>query len=175
MYDISMLSKDQVLTLINAEAGLSLTWDQVIFGVPTPTGSPEPSPNTELVIQGIHNGGYKNTATVFYNRIDLAELATLDDAMILQIEGLPTLTKVLGSLNDLIGSNLQPDDVRDDHVVPTEIDGGVLFTLHASDASYAYRDSVDVTIQPADIDINVAVADKLLNGLALNAPAEPGV
>lgn len=172
-YNISMTSKDQVLALINRDAGLSLTWKQVTFGTPVPVVGPESSHNTELAIQGIHNGGYKNTATVFYNRMDLGDLGTLDDQMILQIEGLPTLEKVLDSLNLLVQSNLQLDDVRADQTVPPDITDGVDFTLQTNDGSYAYTGALVVRLQPADIDIDQAVTDKYLNGLTLTPPPEP--
>ncbi len=174
MYDVSMLSRDQVLALINQSAGLSLTWDQVSFGEPIAATGENPERNTELVVTGIPNSGYKGTATIFYNRIDLAEFLPLIDEAVLQIDGEPTIEKILESFNALFRSNLQLDDVRDDHVFPTleEIEEGVLFTLRAAAGSYAYRGNVELIIQPLDVDIDLAIENKLLDGLVLNQPTE---
>ncbi len=172
MYDISMLSKDQVLALINQSAGLSLTWDQVTFGEPVAATGTSPTRNTELIINGIPNSGYKGSTTIFYDRIDLAEFAALESHTILQIEGAVTIDKIVAAFNALYGSNLQLDDVRDDHVMPTDISAGVLFTLRAAAGSFAYRNSIDMTLQPADIDLDTAIVDPMLNGLTLNQPTE---
>lgn len=174
MYDISMLSRDQVLALINQSAGLSLTWDQVEFGEPIAATGENPERDTELVITGIPNSGYKGTTTVFYNRIDLAEFGPLTEELVLQVDGEPTIEKLLEAFNALFNSNLQLDDLRDDHVIPTaaEIEDGMLFTLRAAAKSYAYRGNIDLTIQPLDVDIDIAITDKMLDGLVLNQPTE---
>ncbi len=171
MYDISMLSKDQVLALINQQAGLSLTWEQVEFGEPIAATGETPTRNTEMVITGIPNSGYKGSTTVYYDRIDLVEFETLESHKILQIEGEPTIEKILQAFNDLYGSNLQLDDIRDDHTIPLDVDGGVEFILRAAAGSYAYRGNATMTLQPADVDLAVAIDDPMLNGLTLNRPA----
>ena len=172
MYDISMLSKDQVLSLINTHSGLSLTWDQVTFGEPVAATGETPTRNTELLVTGTPNSGYKGSTTVFYDRIDLVEFEALEEHTILQIEGEPTIEKILQAFNDLYGSNLQLDDLRDDHTIPVDVDGGVEFVLRASATSYAYRGNATMTLQPADVDLAVAIDDPMLNGLDLNRPVE---
>lgn len=171
MYDVSMLSKDQLLALINEQTGLSLTFDHVNFGEPIAATGENPTRNTEIVLNAIPYSGYKGSTTIFYDRIDLAEFLPLETVTILQIEGAPSLQKILDSFNLLYGSNLQTDDVRDDHVIPTDIDGGVSFTLTAAAGSLAYRGSITLTLQPADVDIDTAIADKTMNGLTLNRTA----
>lgn len=175
MYDISMLAKDQVLALINDETGLSLTFDQIEFGTPIAATGENPTRDTEMVISGIHNSGYKGSTTIFYNRIDLSEFSTLImDELILQIEGTPTLELILSAFNALFKSNLQLEDLRDDMTIPTDIEGGVSFEIFASADSFAYRGSITMTLQPADVDIDQAIENKMLNGLTLNAPTEGG-
>ena len=170
MYDISMLSKDQVLALINQSSGLSLTFDQVEFDVPIAATGETPERNTELVITGKFNSGFKGTATIHYNRIDLNEFLTLSPLPVIQIEGEPTVEKILDYFNTLYGANLQVEDVRDDLVMPVTLDEAEPFILSAAAGSYAYRGSVELTIQPADIDIDAAIADKMLDGLYLIEP-----
>lgn len=175
MYDISMASKDQVLALINLEANLSLTWEQVEFGVPVVASGETPERNTELTITGIPNHGYKGTATIYYDRIDLEEFKNVTEKeLILQIDGAPTLEKIRDSFNTFFGSALSAEDLADDHVVPVEADiqDGYLFTLKAAAWSYAYRGDIEITIRPLDVDINLAITDKMMNGLVLNTPAE---
>lgn len=174
MYDISMLSRDQVLALINQSSGLSLTWEQVEFGEPVAATGETPERNTELVITGIPNSGYRGTATIMYDRINLAEFKPLVTEAVLQVDGEPTIEKLLASFNELFGSNLELEDIRDDHSIPTaaEIEDGLEFTLRAAAASYAYRGDVSLTIQPLDVDIDLAIEDKMLDGLVLQQPTE---
>lgn len=176
MYDISMVSRDQVLGLINEKAGLSLTFDQVSFGEPVTASGDSPERNTELKISGIPNKGFKGETQIFYDRIDLSEFLSLPQVAIIQVEGAPTIEKILTYFNSLYGSNLQLDDVRDDHVMPTveELEGGTTFILRAAALSYAYRNNVELTIQPADIDIDVAITDKMLDGLEFRSPSIDG-
>lgn len=171
MYDISMLSKDQVLSLINQQASLSLTWDQVEFGEPVAATGEAPERNTELIINGIKNSGYAGTATIQYDRINLEEFLTLPQEPVIQVEGEPTIEKILDYFNELYGANLQLDDVRDDHELPATLDEGVPFILRAAAGSYAYRGNVEMTLQPADIDLDIAIEDKMLDGLTLNTPS----
>lgn len=178
MYDISMLAEDQVLALINESAGLSLTWEQVEFGVPVVASGENPERNTELTITGIHNHGYKGTATIYYDRIDLEEFkTTTEKELILQIDGAPTLDKIRESFNAFFGSALSTNDLSDDHVIPVEADiqDGYLFTLKAATWSYAYRGDIQFTIRPLDVDINLAIVDKMMSGLVLNVPVEEPV
>lgn len=176
MYDISMLSKDQVLGLINEKAQLSLTFDQVSFGEPIAAGGENPERNTELKVFGTPNKGFKGETTIFYDRIDLSEFLNLPQVSIVQVEGAPTIEKILEYFNSLYGSNLQLDDVRDDHVMPTveELEGGAVFILRAAALSYAYRGNVELTIQPADIAIDEAIQDKMLDGLEFRPPQIDG-
>lgn len=167
MYNISMLSKDQVLALINQSAGLSLTWDQVEFGEPIAATGENPERNTELLVTGIKNSGYAGSAIVHYNRIDLAEFLTLPFEPVIQIEGEPTIEKIVTYFNELYGANLQLDDVRDDHEMPVDIEEGVPFILRAAAGSYAYRGNVELVIQPTDTDLDIAIEDKMLDGLYL--------
>jgi hypothetical protein len=174
MYDISMLSKDQVLELLNmsvAADGHVFTNANVEFGTPVAATGVDPVRNTELIITGIPNNGFKNQATIFYDRIDLAEFGTIPNIVpVIQIVGEVTLEKIIDYFNTLYGSNLQADDIRGDEPLPTNIEGGVSFFLRAAAGSYAYRGNIELTIQPADIDLDVAITEKYLNGLVLNQP-----
>jgi hypothetical protein len=174
MYDISMLSRDQVLALINQENSLTLTFNEVEFGIPVISSGTE-GRDTELVVTGIPNSGYTGTKTIYYNRINLNDFTTLLDPeqeLILQIDGEVTVQKILDAFNAFFGSNLQLDDLRDDLTIPPSIENGVLFSLVASANSLAYRGSIEVTLQPMDVDLETAINVATLNGLTLNAPSQ---
>lgn len=175
-YDVSMLSKAQVIALLNDEYPLlKFTEENIVLGEPIQATGENPVKNTELVLTGVPNKGFKGTTTVFYNRIDLAEFAAADGAPILQIAGVVDIASILAAFNEVYGSALELSDLRSDHVIPPQEDflDGEDFILYASATSLAYRGNVTVHIQPADIDLDVAITEKNLNGLVFKLPAEP--
>lgn len=173
-YDVSMLSIDQLFALLN-ESVPGHHFDETNIEIDTPiaaTGA-DPQRNTEVIVRGIPGMGFKGQQTVFYDRIDLAEFGELDHGNILQIPDGFTIEGILDAFNELYGSNLTMDDIRDDHVMPDEPQTsgeGVDFQLIANADSYAYRGSVMLSLQLPDVDLEVAIAEQYLDGLVLNLP-----
>lgn len=172
MYNISMPSRDQVLALINTSANLSMTWDQVEFGIPTINNNPSKDRDTELQINGIAEFGFKGSAFIYYNRIDLDEFRThARTPFVIQVD-VPegeslTMQHIVEGFNRYFGSALSIEDVSDDADLTIDYSDGVPFRLEASSWSYAYRGSVEFILRPMDVDIDVAVENKLLDGLEL--------
>lgn len=169
MSDISLLSKDQVLALVNTQnPGLNLTFEKVSFGEPVAATGETPARDTELVMTGIPGKGFKNTAKIEYNRINLADFEIQIPSQI-QVEGDVTIQHILDGFNTFYGSNLQLDDVRSDLTLPGDLTSAPQqFTLIAAAGSFAYRGQVVISIQQADQDLNVAVTNKVLDGLTLS-------
>lgn len=169
MSDISLLSKDQVLALINLRnPGLDLVHEQVTFGEPVAATGETPERDTELVLTGIPGKGFKNTATILYNRIDLAQFEVQIPSQI-QVEGDVTIQAILDGFNAFYGANLHLEDVRSDLTLPGDLTSEPEpFTLIAAAGSYAYRGQVVISIQAADVDLAVAVTNKVLDGLTLS-------
>jgi len=176
-YDISMSSRDQVLALLNESAGLSLTWQQVEFDVPNINSNPAKERNTELVVNGIPDYGYKGQAVIYYNRIDLAEFEPLArNPFVVQVDVDPenesiTLQDIVDGFNAYFNAALTLDDVADNLILPTDWANGESFTMKASPYSYAYIGEVTFIVRPMDVDIDVAITNKLLDGLELVQPA----
>jgi hypothetical protein len=169
MSDISLLSKDQVLALVNEQnPGLNLTHEKVTFGDPVAASGENPERNTELVLTGIPGKGFKNTSTILYNRIDLAQFEVQIPSQI-QVEGDVTIQSILDGFNLFYGANLQLNDVRSDLTLPGDLTSTPEdFTLIAAAGSYAYRGQVVISIQMADQDLNAAITKKVLDGLTLS-------
>ena len=169
MSDISLLSKDQVLALVNTQnPGLDLTFEKVSFGEPVAATGETPARDTELVMTGIPGKGFKNTAKIEYNRINLADFEIQIPSQI-QVEGDVTIQHILDGFNTFYGSNLQLDDVRSDLTLPGDLTSAPQqFTLIAAAGSFAYRGQVVISIQQADQDLNTAVTNKVLDGLTLS-------
>lgn len=178
MYNISMTSRDQVLTLINQSAGLSMTWDQVEFGTPAINNNPSKERNTELRIHGIPEFGFKGSTYIYYNRIDLDDFRQhARTPFVIQVdveEGDDlTMQHIVDGFNRYFDSALEVEDVSDEHDLTIDYSDGIEFRLEASSWSYAYRGSVEFILRPMDVDIDEAVEDKLLDGLVLQlAPEE---
>ncbi|MNC69812.1 hypothetical protein D3C75_1205490 [compost metagenome] len=84
------------------------------------------------------------------------------------MEGDITIQHILDGFNAFYGANLQLDDVRPDLSLPGDLTSTpVPFTIVAAAGSYAYRGQVIVQIQAADRDLNVAIVNKVLDGLDL--------
>lgn len=177
-YDVSMLAKDQFIALLNDDYPLlKFAADKLTFGEPIAATGENPVKNTELVLTGIPNKGFKGSTTVFYNRIDLAEFAAADGTPILQIAGVVDISTILAAFNAAYGSKLELSDLRSDHVIPPQEDilDGEDFIIYAGATSLAYRGNVTVHIQPADLDLDEAITEKNLNGLVFALPAKPPV
>lgn len=177
-YNISMTSKEQVLALLNQNSGLSLTFDQVTFDVPAINTNPIQDRNTELVISGIPEFGFKGSASVYYNRIDLNEFTAIARTpFVVQVDvdfdtGTLTLQDILDGFNFYFGSALEIEDITDSYVLPTAWADGESFTMEANAWSYAYHGNVSFIVRPLDVDIDIAVDNKLLEGLVLTQPPE---
>lgn len=175
-YDISMISKDQVLALLNQSAGLSLTWEQISFDVPAINSNPAIVSNTELVVTGKPDFGYKGTASIYYNRIDLNDfVAIARNPFVIQVDvdpvtGTLTLQDIINGFNVYFGAALQIDDLADTYVLPTNWADGESFTMDANEWSYAYRGSVSFIVRPLDVDIDTAIENNTLDGLVLTEP-----
>lgn len=169
MTDISQLSKDQVLALVNGQnLGVVLTQENVTFGEPVAASGEAPERNTELVLTGIPGKGFKNSTTILYDRIDLSEFELQIPSQI-QVEGDITIQSILDGFNLFYGANLTTEDVRSDLSLPGDLTSTpVRFVLIAAAGSYAYRGQVDISIQAADRDLDVAVVNKVLTGLELS-------
>lgn len=169
MYDFSMTGKAQLLALINESAGLSLTDAQITFDFPLENTTVEGA-NTEVKITGVHNGGFKGTTTIRYNRIDLSEFMNFSDDNVLQIEGEPTTLKILDAFNTNFRCQLLEDDLDLTFTVPVSVDGGVAMTLVANTLSLAYRGTIDVLVQPADVELDTVILEPMMDGLYLQDP-----
>lgn len=169
MSDISLLSKDQVLALVNEQnVGLNLTHEKVTFGEPVAASGEAPERNTELVLTGIPGKGFKNTATILYNRINLADFEIQMPSAV-QVEGDVTIQHILDGFNAFYGANLQLNDVRPDMTLPGDLTSTPQqFVMTAAAGSFAYRGQVTISIQQADQDLGVAVTKKVLDGLTLS-------
>ena len=175
-YNISMTSRDQVLALINENTGLSLSFSQVEFDVPAINSDPTQDRNTELVINGIPDFGFKGTASVYYDRIDLSEFVGLARVpFVIQVDvdpdvGVLILQDIIDAFNLYFNSALEEGDITDSYLLPVDWANGESFTMEANSWSYAYQGNVSFIVRPLDIDIDLALVNKLLDGLELTSP-----
>ena len=73
--------------------------------------------------------------------------------------------------NRYFGSALTTDDISSELDLTVDFTNGVEFQMDAAEWSYAYRGSVTFILRPMDVDIDLAIENKLLDGLTLNMPA----
>ena len=167
---LAMVNRDNAASLPS-----SLTESQVAISVAAANTNAKVSRDTQVTLTAKPGAPYRNKVTVYYNRIDLAEFAAADGAPILQIAGVVDIASILAAFNEVYGSALELSDLRSDHVIPPQEDilDGEDFILYASATSLAYRGNVTVHLQPADVDLDVAITEKNLNGLVFKLPAEP--
>lgn len=175
-YNISMTSREQVLALLNESSGLSLSFSQVEFDTPAINSDPTKDRNTELIINGIPDFGFKGTTSIYYDRIDLSEFVDLARTpFVVQVDvdpdnGVLTIQDIIDGFNVYFNSALELEDITESFLLPVDWVNGESFTMEANAWSYAYQGSVSFIVRPLDVDIDQALTTKLLTGLELNVP-----
>ena len=168
--DISLPSKDQVLVLLNKSNGTRLTFNNIEFGTPRPYVGSASNRNTELEVISLATGGYQETVTVRYKRINLSDFSLIKPpTFVMPDEG--TVESVLKAFNELYGAALDSSDILGGLTVPTVPDGTTepaTFVLKASPTSYAYRGEIHITLLPEELDLADIILTVDLDGLNLN-------
>lgn len=110
MTDLSLESQDQVLALINKDNDLQLTAEQVTLGLPA--NAVEGIPKVDVVVTAKPDFPYQGSVKVSYDRLFLAGLPALAGGIGVMTERNVTFEQFIGSINELYGINLSPDDLE---------------------------------------------------------------
>ncbi len=136
----SQSSADILLAVINQANGTSETLSTVSFG------SPQPMPagsvrDTSVVVSAVAGGGRTGSVTVYFDRINLNTLFSLQPLYIVATNP-QTTWDLVPILNNVFGLGLQTTDILQTNITSNTV------TLQADPNSLAYEGSVAATIVP---------------------------
>lgn len=145
-------SNDELQQLLIAAGATNIgqntaTTGWTVTGVrPTKTGDNQPNQNTKLrVTARPGNTFYTGFADVFYNRMDMSQLASFNPFLVSMPPGISILT-VLNTIRDQYGVQLTTDDISDATTVDKNGDGAfTAVTLTAKSTSLSWTGSVTLT------------------------------
>lgn len=156
-----------LLDLINQSNGTSIPAPAITFGLPTAATGGSPARNTDITVTAVQGSGYKNSANLHYDRVDLAVVPGSRGATI--TKGNATkLSDLLADINALWGVNIGAADIVD---VDLPAFAGTANETHdvqmaASADALVFRGSVTITVKGDDLDLAVILTVTDLDGLS---------
>lgn len=172
MYHIGMKSAEQLLALINDTNSLTLTLDDIEFGVPSAVSTDEqatmedPS-NTRVMVIAKPDRYPIESVEITYDRIDLAEFETLDPPIGILVNTPLTLDTVLAAFNAHYHSALEMADIDPDMDLPEILVEDEPLELKASSSSIGYRGSLILVVTPSQRQLNQLLSNTELSGLVI--------
>lgn len=143
--DLTLHSADQVLRRINIDNGFSLTFDDVIFGIPVPNLDESKNRNSKLVVSPSTNSLFRKTRTFYYDRIPLTVFGKYKTPQ-LQVPPGCTLQQLLDVYNDWYVTALELKDVVTTEPPLLRLGESATYILVAHPDSYAYIDEVTLEL-----------------------------
>ena len=155
-----------ILAAIAAQnKGVTLNPAQYTFGAPTPYADPAGVENTSMLITVSDvTAPYQGAQTVYYKRLNLADLTTLLPQPILG-NGWATVADFWAVLNANFGLNFVAGDLNDTDALVINGDGTGSVTLKAQAASRGWIGQVTLSFAIGNYDISQAIANTALPGL----------
>lgn len=160
------LYKDPVDTIFKTaekQNKVTLVRADYIMGDPVAYIDPNGVTNTEITLTARSNAtAYEGAATLYYRRLDLADLAKFLPTPILA-HGVATVADAAAALNTYYGLNFIVGDLVQGAVSLTNDVGEV--TLTATDTSKGWIGTVTLQFARGNIPIDSAVTNKVLDGV----------
>ncbi len=136
----SLSSLEILLAVVNNANGSTETSSTVSFGnpQPMPAGSVR---DTSVVVSAVAGGGRTGSVTIYYDRINLNTLFSLQPLYVVATSP-QTTWDLIPILNNVFGLGLQTTDILQTNITSNTV------TLQADPNSLAYEGSVAATIVP---------------------------
>lgn len=168
--DFTKEDKQVIIDLLNGSvAGLALTPELVTFGLPTVQAVN--GRNTKLTITAVPGSGYKNFKDLEYNRVDLA---VIPGARSIEFPAgnATQISEIIPEINARYNINLSANDFVDGPLPTFEGEPNEKkdFVVTAAADSLVYRGTVTFSLVAEDLDLNVLIADPVLDGLEYVQP-----
>lgn len=109
--DLFLDTADQILALINAASGTTLTSAQVSVGPPVAVAPDGMGRNTTVLLTALPNSGYSGTRTIKYTRLDIGVFIPDGFAITGSMDGVGSTHQVLQMLRDQHGVVLRNNEV----------------------------------------------------------------
>ncbi len=173
--NLSKTAAKNLIDLINQDNGTALTEAEITLGAPAAwddgNGGVDNDRNTEVVVSAVEGGGYTDSVSIRYYRLDVD---TLKGALVLerQLTETSSLTSVRDAMATEVGLIEDQLHITDDMGValaelPTIAEGETATVyLTALDDSYTYIGTTPVTLHPyiADTPVGDEVTQTDLSG-----------
>jgi hypothetical protein len=145
--------------------GVTLDPSLYTFGAPTPYADPTGATNTSMLITVAQvTAPYQGSQTVYYTRLNLADLAVLLPQPI-QGNGWTTVADFWAVLNANYGLNFVAGDLNDSDALVIAGDGSGTVTLKAQAGSMGWIGQVTLSFVIGNYDLSKTVTNTSLQGL----------
>lgn len=163
--DIEKSALDNVIDLINATNGTSLTDAVIEIGAPAVWTDPEGlnTRNTELTVTAKAGSGYTGSVPVRFTRLDLAGFPGAGE-LEYALTGEDTVGDILSAIATQLGV-LEEAVELDVEEVPTVEEGETTtITIRATGESLLYVGEASITVFPHTTDLNEEITESDLDG-----------
>lgn len=149
--DISKPAHQILMEAINDENRTSLDYQDFVFGTPEPATLERSDINTKIVITPKVGSAYYNSRTIYYRRMDIAEIYA-SKQMEIDVDGRLELNELIDDINEFYGINLTVDDYIDTTLPvedPQNPGARLTVPLQATSSSVLFMGGVNVILNEA--------------------------
>lgn len=159
-------ARSTILSLVEEENNIVLNPSDYDYSVPTQATPPEGSDasyNTALTISSNNPAApYIGEVEVYYNRLNLADLARLADIYV-HAPDVTSTHAILPSLNRRYGLNLATEDVV--NLPSVQLSGYRMVTLRATPESLGWIGELEIGVVEGDLLLETHLTERTLGGL----------
>lgn len=161
-----------ILGAIDSQNNVNLIASQYSFSNPTPYSDPTGQTNTQITLTANSaDCPYTGSVTVSYNRLNLADLATMLPTP-LKFHGLSRALDVAAAMNQFYGLNFNGANDIQDNQISINPDGSGLVNLIAQPNSLGWYGSVQLSFIAGNFDLAASISQPVLPGLMYPARDE---
>lgn len=165
---LNKIGRELVIDLINRDNNTSLTFDDVLFSLPTALSVTADFRNTVVDVIPKNTAKYKSTQKIVYWRLYLDKLIQDNDRIIPAL-GVTDTSELIDILNAMYNLKMTLDDVILEDIDTTIFP--VSYVLKSHPNSYAYIGQVELTLTDKLIDLSEVVSKDLIAGI--DYPMDP--
>lgn len=156
-----MSSVDRMIVILNESQQPPIEFTNINLAFQTPEVDTPPEGqdwNTKLVLQGVLGRGYYGTAPVFYRRIPLSQLGSIE----VRSDSGFTDAMIIDMINNLLGTSIGYDEIEPMTIPEIAVEESSVITITAKSTSLGWIGDTDITLYHGRPYFNSVIASRLL-------------
>jgi hypothetical protein len=152
---------------MNSGLQYPLSPTNVVLGAPATNDNGAISKNTKATLTAIGGQGYSGSTTVYYNRVDLADILATGSSNF-PLTNQVSSADILALWNAAFNTNLIAADIVVEALPAPAANGSISYTLKANTASPAFIGQAALVLAPAAIPLSTAITTTDMTGLSVS-------